>query len=166
MLFCDGFASVGAINSVFPGGSFLLLPGIPKVLLKIGFVNTRHTRQSKKINFIFLYPDKHSQQQQIDTVFSIECVRHTRSSLSCKFLVYEGYLNFCLWFFWLRQQIVMYLEQPHKCLFCQLGYNWVLSHIYFLSQFFGVGITFWVRLVNKFLKVRMKTSLFPELYSR
>ena len=41
-----------------------------------------------------------------------------------------------------------------------------LSHICFLSQFLGVDITFWVRLVNNFLKVRMKTSLFPELYSR
>ena len=50
------------------------------------YINTRHTRQSKKINFILLYPDKHSQQQQIDTVFSIGCVRHTQSSLSCNIL--------------------------------------------------------------------------------
>ena len=131
------------------------------------FINTRHTRQSKKINFILLYPDKHSQQQQIDTVFSIGCVRHTQSFLSCKFLVFEGYLNFCLWLCWLRQQIVMYLEQPQKIFFISVLLTGVqLGPIYFLSQFLGVDITFWVRLVNNFLKVRMKTSLFPQLYSR
>ena len=131
------------------------------------FINARHTRQSKKINFILLYPDKHSQQQQIDTVFSIGYVRHTQSSLSCKFLVFEGYLNFSLWLCWLRQQIVMYLEQPQKIFFISVLLTGVqLGPIYFLSQFLGVDITFWVRLVNNFLKVRMKTSLFLELYSR
>ena len=133
------------------------------------FINTRHARQSKKINFLLLYPDRHSQQQQADTVFSIGCVRHTQSFLSCKFLVFEGYLNFCLWLCWLRQQIVMYLEQPQKIFFIYLlsmGYNWFLSHSCFLSQFLGVDITFYVRFVNNFLKVRMKTSLFPKLYSR
>ena len=131
------------------------------------FINTRHTRQSKKINFILLYPDKHSQQQQIDTVFSIGCVRHTQSSLSCKFLVFEGYLSFCLWLCWLRQQIVMYLEQPQKCflsLFCQLRYNCLI--VTFYLSFWGVEITFWVRLVNNFLKEQTKTSLLPGLYSR
>ena len=133
------------------------------------FINTRHTRQSKKINFIFLYPDKHQQQPQIDTVFSIGFVRHTQSSLSCKFFVFEGYLNFCLWLCWLRQQIVMYLKQPRKIFFIsalstgvQLG---PVSQLLFISVL-GVDITFWVRLVNNYLKVRMKTSLFPELYSR
>ena len=32
MLFCDGYVSVGAINSVLSGGCFLLLPDIPKIL--------------------------------------------------------------------------------------------------------------------------------------
>ena len=59
------------------------------------FINTRHTKQSEKVNLILLYPDKNQQQHQNDTVFSIGCVRHTQSSLSCKFLVFEGYLNFC-----------------------------------------------------------------------
>ena len=36
---------------------------------------------------------------------SIGCVRHTQSSLSGKFLVFEDYLNFWLWLCWLIQQI-------------------------------------------------------------
>ena len=32
MLFCDGYVSIGAINSVLSGGCFLLLPGMSKVL--------------------------------------------------------------------------------------------------------------------------------------
>ena len=105
------------------------------------YINTRHTRQSKKINFILLYPDKHSQQQQIDTVFSIGYVRHTQSSLSCKFLVFEGYLNFSLWLCWLRQQIVMYLQQPQEIFFISILLTWVqlgpASYLLFISVFGG-----------------------------
>ena len=36
------------------------------------YIKSRHTRQIKKMNFILSYPDKHSQQQQVD-VFSIGC---------------------------------------------------------------------------------------------
>ena len=32
MFFCDGYAFIGAINSVLWGGCFLQLSGIPKVL--------------------------------------------------------------------------------------------------------------------------------------
>ena len=40
-----------------------------------------------------------------------------------------------------------------------------VSCLLFISVF-GVDLTFWVRLVNSFLKVRMETILFPQLYSR
>ena len=45
----------------------------------IDYINAK---QSKKINFILWYPDKHSQYQQIDIVFSIGCVQaHSEFSI-------------------------------------------------------------------------------------
>ena len=51
------------------------------------YIKSRHTRQIKKMNFILLYPDKHSQQQKLIQYFQQDVIRHTQSSLSCKFSI-------------------------------------------------------------------------------
>ena len=85
-----------------------------------------------------------------------------------KVMLVEFLLLFLLLLLLLLSLFLLFLATENfLCLcFVNWGYNWVLSRIYFFSQFLGVDITFWVRLVNDFLKVQMKTSLFPELYSR
>ena len=115
----------------------------------------RNTRQSKNINFIWWYPDKHSQQQQIDIVFSRRCIQEHSEFCVIIFLFFEDYINFSLWFCWLRQQTVVYLGQPQNTFFIPVlltgtQMNFV-SHLLFISVF-EVDITFWVRLTNSFLK--------------
>ena len=122
----------------------------------------RNTRQSKNINFIWWYPDKHSQQQQIDIVFSRRCIQEHSEFCVIIFLFFEDYINFSLWFCWLRQQTVVYLEQPQNTFFipvlltgAQLN---LVSYLLFISVFDEVDITFWVRLTNSFLKNKLPSQ--------
>ena len=51
MSFCDGYAPIGAINSVLSGGCFLLPQACLKYFKIMDFINKRHTRQSERLSF-------------------------------------------------------------------------------------------------------------------
>ena len=107
----------------------------------IDFIITIHTRQSKKINFFCCIQINIRSSNKLYLVFSIVCFRHTQSSLSCKFIVFEGYLNFFLWLYWLRQQRVVYLEQSQETFFVSVLLTGVqldpVSYLLFISVFGG-----------------------------
>ena len=60
----------------------------------IDYIITIYTRQSKKINFFYCIQINIRSSNKLYLVFSIVCFRHTQSSLSCRFIVFEAYLNF------------------------------------------------------------------------
>ena len=118
----------------------------------------RNTRQSKKINFILWYPDKHSQQQQIDIVFSIRCVQaHSEFSVLYIFCLRRLFQFFSVVFLVeianscvsdIATEHILFQNIPALLTGGQLNF---VSYLLFISVF-EVDLTLWVRLTNSFLK--------------
>ena len=86
-LFAYGYGySSNRLIQFYQVGVFYCSQACLKYFKIMDYINTRYTRQSKKINLILLYPYKHCQQQQIDIVFSIGCSGTPRIVYLVKFL--------------------------------------------------------------------------------